>query len=112
MIDEQHAPIVVIEGGSRCVVRRPVRVHDGCRVIVVVVIRAEMDVRRRKERRHDGRRDEQRGGRRPADPGRNHAAIMDHEAVARIVASPRPCGPFQMMLSRQVPAISRSLETS
>ena len=76
VIDKQHAAIVIIERAARVLVRRPVRMLDARGVIVVVVIGAQMDVRRRQQCRNDGRSHHKRGSKRPAESGRNHAEIL------------------------------------
>lgn len=49
-------------------------------IVVVIVVRGEMDMRRRQHRgTHHGRNDERRGGG-PTEAGRNHAGILSAEA--------------------------------
>ena len=54
MIDRDRAPVIVIERCARRAVRAPVRVLDSARMVVVIVIvivmRGQVDVRRRKQR--------------------------------------------------------------
>jgi len=76
MIDEHHAAIVIVERFARALVRGPMRVLDACGVVVIVVIGAQMDMRRRQQRCDDGRRYDKRGSKRPAESGRSHAEIL------------------------------------
>ena len=45
MVDEDRAAIVIVERQPRRAVRAPVRVLDGARVVVIVVVLREVDVR-------------------------------------------------------------------
>jgi hypothetical protein len=70
MIDKQHARIVidVFEAEPVMRVRKPVRVLDPCNVrVMIVMIRVEMDVRWRQERRHGRRRHQQQAERRATE---------------------------------------------
>ena len=58
--------------------RAPVRMLDGRRMVVIVVF-CQVDVRRRKHRSKHHRRNEQRCGGGPANPGGNHAGILSGE---------------------------------
>ena len=83
VIDENRAPVIVVERGTRCAVGAPVRVLD-CRrvVVIVIVVLRKVDVRRRQQRREDGRRHQQRCRDGPADAGSDHAGILSAEAAA------------------------------
>jgi len=62
--------------------RGPMRMLDGRRVIVVViVVLGQVDMRRRQHRGKYHRRNEQWTDSGPADPGGNHAGILSAEAV-------------------------------
>ena len=78
MIHEDRAAIIVVDFGTRGVaVRAPVRVLDGGRVVmIVIVVSRQVDVRRRQQGRDDSGRHQQRGGDRPAESGRNHVEIL------------------------------------
>lgn len=57
--------------------RAPMRVLDGAAVVmIVIVVRRDMDVRRRQHSRDDGRSGQQRGGERPAEAAGDHAGIL------------------------------------
>jgi hypothetical protein len=70
MVDKQHARIFIDVFDAKPVmrVRKPVRVLDAGNVrVVIVMVRLEMDVRWRQERRRDRRRHQQQAERRATE---------------------------------------------
>lgn len=60
MIHEDNAPIVIVERGTRRAVRAPVRVFDGGRMVVIVIVMLrQVNMGGRQRRRDDSRGDEQ-----------------------------------------------------
>ncbi len=87
MIDEERAPFVLslLNDCSQAPMCRPVRVFDGCSVMVVVVViaivvvvvgRGEVDVRRRQDSRPNGGHHQNRGEVRTPQAACAHAGIM------------------------------------
>ena len=49
---------------------------DACGVVVIVMIGAQVEMRRRQQRRDHGRRSHEDGSERPAESGSDHARII------------------------------------
>jgi len=87
MIDEYRTPFIlsILNDSSQAPMRRPVRMLDGCRlmvigvviaIVIIVVGRGEVDVRRREDRGPDGGHHQNRCEERTPHAACAHAGIM------------------------------------